>query len=1564
MDAKEIKAYLKAAREAIRTKDYKDAAKQCKAVLVEDPNNYNALVFLGVTAEGLDHVEQALKAYKKATDAQPDQLLAWQGISSMLEKHPGLMSIEESSEVIEKLVTLFTSDETKQLLQLHKLYDLYMKSSQNDKALQVIARLLHVEKEKEKRIKPLCSYISLMSPSAPHLVEEDLIKYKSTLEEVISAPEDLLPGKDYYANLLLSFVSQVRLDELYSTCEHLIQDHPTLASPLEFQLRLIIDSNIGEGYPSQATCDTVKRLTSALAAAQENNPMVKVGQAFTEIQNKNYNNAKDLLHDNPDDCICGWYLLGQTYLNLHSYLKCLEASQKGLDACSKDKKILCTPLSHVQSLFELARAEAYLEIGSEEAQSEALMILEEVQEKMPTEAFLIKAYIFIDQGKIADAQECVTYLPLEALPVQTLQAAILFEKKDFSGALKILQGVLKNDNSDARAALLLGMALWELRSSEDIVDAKQECFTALLKAAKLDPYNHKAFLYIGYFYKEIQQDAIKAKRCFQKAFDLQPENDDCGVALVDILLKLGEEEQSLRVLQKVTQMAPAGCAKWAWLRLGLHQMRHEDPSAAIVSLQSALRADPEDQHVWECLAEAYLHRGSLTASLKAFTKASELSPDSVYCLQQIASIKQVLGLTAEAIAEYKHVLEKSPAHVPALKGISESLIQLAKQNLNQCLDGLAQGCFEEAIEYITRAASQRSDMSCLWKLMGDACSLASFLDTDLYSVPTKLVGKRMQDQGEKDTASISKIELLQIGSRSYSQALKILPESGSLWHDLGVNLFYQSQTCHSTDRNLDNCLSLINKSSKVIKKAISFEPKEWKHWNALGVIASSKIFHKPALAQHCFIKSIECDSNNVTAWTNLGALYLDKGEVKLAHNAFTAAQSIDPTYIECWIGQALIAEMVGHEETMDLFRHTTELGFHVESAISYGQWVLSVLSDNSKKDSALFQYCIKQMAALPAASDALARYTTRVKSDGTALNMQGLLFEHQCLFLSSIAAFKKALTVLEIESDKQQELNTVRLNLSRVLCKQKKYAECVQQYEQCDLGTNLEHMCTFGLALLCSDRLEDSLRVYHNALNLAEDGPLKSQIYAVLGMAAFMRGDFSSAKSYLFDGFQSPQPSLNGLFALCSLGLLQKDITLATAVLDELYKRADATPKRKDTLFLEFYKYLLEGDHKAGKERLEEYLKTNPEDATVWSLLARITLSMSETEGAAVTEYATASIANSSFVAEMANQRMLQSLGQLSAGHHSTINSNGNALKNAQKAFHQNPGCISAQATLSCAVHAEARIQRALYGKSDLFKFEESLLHSFYLNESVSDSLHSWCLQHLVINSVLQDKIDVAENYLKQFQEDHHKFSGTEDFRKVMTQLLSSEPHSFITDMKAENGLHRLSFLIDNSLQQIEKGTEKAISLLSAAIESSTLHSEVNRVQVLLERIALKAAKGFMELENPSSESTFENTVKSLKENGMNSPIVSLLQALRTMKFTPDNKRLAKHYLATALDQVDTATELGYLSSILRQELVSILWDSKKETDQQMVKGLLEDAAAKQDHLTAVHYQKLLQGKH
>ena len=53
-------------------------------------------------------------------------------------------------------------------------------------------------------------------------------------------------------------------------------------------------------------------------------------------------------------------------------------------------------------------------------------------------------------------------------------------------------------------------------------------------------------------------------------------------------------------------------------------MVNDDPSKAIVCLQSVLRTDPNNLNAWESLADAYFNRGSFTSALKAYDKVLQL----------------------------------------------------------------------------------------------------------------------------------------------------------------------------------------------------------------------------------------------------------------------------------------------------------------------------------------------------------------------------------------------------------------------------------------------------------------------------------------------------------------------------------------------------------------------------------------------------------------------------------------------------------------------------------------------------------------------------------------------------------------------------------------------------------------------------------------------------------------------------------------------------------------------------------------------------------------------------
>ena len=66
-----------------------------QAILKQDKNNYNALVFVGVSAEGLEQPDQAVAAYKRATDVEPNNPLAWQVRKKTLKGLPLILLSEK-----------------------------------------------------------------------------------------------------------------------------------------------------------------------------------------------------------------------------------------------------------------------------------------------------------------------------------------------------------------------------------------------------------------------------------------------------------------------------------------------------------------------------------------------------------------------------------------------------------------------------------------------------------------------------------------------------------------------------------------------------------------------------------------------------------------------------------------------------------------------------------------------------------------------------------------------------------------------------------------------------------------------------------------------------------------------------------------------------------------------------------------------------------------------------------------------------------------------------------------------------------------------------------------------------------------------------------------------------------------------------------------------------------------------------------------------------------------------------------------------------------------------------
>lgn len=168
----------------------------------------------------------------------------------------------------------------------------------------------------------------------------------------------------------------------------------------------------------------------------------------------------------------------------------------------------------------------------------------------------------------------------------------------------------------------------------------------------------------------------------------------------------------------------------------------------------------------------------------------------------------------------------------------------------------------------------------------------------------------------------------------------------------------------------------------------------------------------PALVQHAFIQALNLDKKLYTCWSNLGVFYLQQGDISRANKAFGKAQQFDTAFLNGWIGQAFIAELNGlRDESMDLFRHCTSLGFHLESSLGYSNFVCSVLSESRYWKIPKFEYAIDKMNAIPLALDSMTWHCQAVDQEATfeALAYLGYLNGRQGLWKQAIGWYQKAL---------------------------------------------------------------------------------------------------------------------------------------------------------------------------------------------------------------------------------------------------------------------------------------------------------------------------------------------------------------------------------------------------------------------------------------------------------------------------------------------------------------------------------------------------------------------------
>lgn len=1347
MSAKEVKAALKSARDAIRNKEYKDALKHCKAVLKVEKTNYNAWVFIGVAATELEQPDQAQAAYKKATELEPDQLLAWQGLGSLYERFNQKDFKDDLPKVYEKLLVLYKgSDKQKWCDVCRKLVDLYHQENKYLQVSRLWQRLITVKEEegaeKEELHQLWKRMIQLLANTIQNQDNEThqllLIAFEKALASAEKIPSDDHQRlyKDFIHCLSELPHENVKLKDV---CEDMMVLYPRLNYPLEVLCLNFIQTGCCSEEAVSCFCK--------LDQLDSENGLGKIGLGIKSFQDKNYEVAEKNLSTGlvkASFCTSGWCCLAEVQLKMHRYeaaiLSCNQAL-KTLMQCNASIGNL-----HLKKLALQVKAEAMVRDGDPGYLEEAVKSIEEIPDAANDPMLLaIKGWAYLNNvldDKTSKIAEGLVHLHPQLSEGYALAGRLHYARKNYAKAELSLQQAIEKKPDCAEYYCLLGLTYWSM--GEEMRKDRTKALNQFLKAAKLDPYLGKVFLYLGHYYKDVAKDAVRARGCYRKAFELDATDADAGAAAVDLSVELGDMEAALAVLTTVTNRASAGTAKWAWLRRGLYYLRAGQHSQAVADFQAALRADPKDSNCWECLGEAYLSRGGYTTALKSFTKASELNPESIYSIYKVAAIKQTLGKYKESVTEYQHIIKKSKDYVPALKGLGECNLMMAKSALTDYLDGKAVDHIEQAIEFFTRAVQHRPDVSCLWKLLGDACTSLHCVSPPKVNVRVLgfIVGQTVEKQ------MLSKNELLCLGGRCYSRALK-LQSSANLWCDLGINYYCQAK--NGTDNKNGPVRELLEKSLQCLKKAVMLDSQNHLYWNSLGVVACFSEIANYALAQHAFIKSVQSEQNNVAAWTNLGVLYIANENIELAHEAFKVAQSLEPSYVTCWIGQALIAEAVGSYETMDLFRHTTELRMHTEGAKGYAHWVCSTLQDKTNRNTELYKYNILQMNAISSAQVIMSKFTERIQSDPSTFAMLGYLNEHLKLRIQATDAYKRAVLLLQ-NSDEKEKYNSALRNYGRLLCSTGHYDKAIQTYLSTTL-TDFDDITGLALAYFKKGCLQESFKAYEKALSAAESEQDKAHILTALAIIEYKRDKVDSAKTILFKCSILKEPSIESLQALCALGLAKRDVTLSTAALNELLKHIGRKDSIYDRCLITSAICALQGRNMAVQRQASKAIHRHPGDHALWTLLSRLVpeYTPQNAKGGAVA----GKVAHNLNLNQAKKSHLYTAVNLLASGSLSSDNKKDNALKTIQRAVHLFPDDPAAWAGLISACYTEntvSYLKNTQPKRTELdIKFASTvsakLEHRADLPTNYTQALEKWSAFQSVIGLKDSGKISEAEDH-------------------------------------------------------------------------------------------------------------------------------------------------------------------------------------------------------------------------
>ncbi|KAF8160990.1 TPR-like protein [Crassisporium funariophilum] len=911
--------------------------------------------------------------------------------------------------------------------------------------------------------------------------------------------------------------------------------------------------------------------------------------------------------------IIGNRIIGEIHLHEEDFENAIKTSKLGLEVLDKLESNTGKSLLKTRAGLQVILATSLVHFFPPKHHKQASAIIDEVLSRSPNNTSCLMGRAFILQAALEWENAAAVFDQISSLLPDDLDVGLRAREEaawcrcqlgHSETGLQELQQILidLSDLSDDSRNSDCARCLWRIgKCHMDIgVPNVENAYKSFIAALKRDSGFAPAFTSLGIYYSEnaTPPDPLRASKCFQKAFELDPREsvaarrlvegfaDDREWDLVEVVaqrtidgeggLNAGLEKSELDATSRYLPLN-----SWAWKAIGVVKFHYKDYPSAIQAFQVALRVEPEDQALWVRLGEAYNKAGRHVASLKALHHAHELDPDDWLCSYFIADVKQRMGLFEEAIVILEAIRVAQPAEAGVLSLLAQAHLDLGRMEVGDGFEIRAEASFVAAIEMALEMIELVPGFRTMaWKVISDAAfqlSLSSaFVDEagvrdalqaivflpspDSAEKLVKLIPPPIVQDGNTLTglhvisvtihACLSQISLHSLNQTSNSTA----------WYDIGVALqSWLSKAPSSVDAATAHDLIV-----ECLSKGLQADASNDQYWVALG---NAHFLSHAKAAQHAYIKALEIDAKNSGTWVNLGLMYFYHGDVEVANEAFYRAQVLDPDNTAAWLGQFLLATANGDDADAHLLlEHAVGLTNPIaEADYEFAYRVFKTPQEGDKPQDSLLR-----------AFFLLNRYCQRRPSEVSGLHLLAIVCERLGHFTFAEAQVERAIGILETAYEETEDpevehrYTIANATLGRLRLAQGDFGGSIASFESAlgllaekddgeDEGTRVVRVQAhlgLGLAHFYRGELEEALAFLEDGLGCAgEDGVLRGQIMIVLGQTLWAIGTEESretAKSRLLECISSDPENLAAINTLAGMGILADDDGLVDAAFSEI----------------------------------------------------------------------------------------------------------------------------------------------------------------------------------------------------------------------------------------------------------------------------------------------------------------------------------------------------------------------------------------------------------------------------